>query len=70
MAVCGEVAAAMAKGKRLGRPRATLDLARMGRLRAEGRTIREIADEVGCSRGLVHKTLANSAQASVANIGA
>src|SRR5215470_11027976 len=57
------LAAARAKGKRLGRPRATLDLARMGRLRAEGRTIREIADEVGCSRGLVHKTLANSQDA-------
>jgi DNA invertase Pin-like site-specific DNA recombinase len=46
---------ARAKGKKLGRPRAAVDGARIGRLRAQGRTIREIAQELGCSRGLVHK---------------
>jgi hypothetical protein len=50
---------ARAKGKRLGRPRITLDVARVVRLRAEGRTVREIADILGVSRSLVHKTLAN-----------
>jgi DNA invertase Pin-like site-specific DNA recombinase len=50
---------ARAKGKTLGRPRLVVDDARIGRLRAQGRSIREIADELGCSRSLVHKTLAN-----------
>jgi DNA invertase Pin-like site-specific DNA recombinase len=49
---------ARAKGKRLGRPPVAVDAARMGRLRAQGRSIREIAGELGYSRSLVHKTLA------------
>jgi DNA invertase Pin-like site-specific DNA recombinase len=51
---------ARAKGKRLGRPRVAVDTAKIGRLRAQGRSVREIAGELGYSRGLVHKTLANS----------
>jgi DNA invertase Pin-like site-specific DNA recombinase len=51
---------ARAKGKRLGRPRVAVDAARIARLHAQGRSIREIADELGYSRSLVHKTLANS----------
>jgi len=51
---------ARAKGKTLGRPRVTVDAARIGRLRAQGRSIREIADDLGYSRGVVHKTLGNS----------
>ena len=50
---------ARAKGKRLGRPRAFVDAAEIGRLRLRGRTVREIAEELGYSRSLVHKTLAN-----------
>lgn len=50
---------ARAKGKRLGRPRMVMDSARIARLRAEGRTVREIANTLGVSRSLVHKTLAN-----------
>lgn len=50
---------ARAKGKRLGRPRAFVDAAESGRLRLRGRTVREIAEELGYSRSLVHKTLAN-----------
>jgi DNA invertase Pin-like site-specific DNA recombinase len=50
---------ARAKGTRLGRPRITVDVSRVARLRAEGRTVREIADALGMSRSLVHKTLAN-----------
>lgn len=50
---------ARAKGKKLGRPRTIVDAARIGRLRAQGRTVREIAGELGYSRSLVHKTLAN-----------
>jgi len=50
---------ARAKGKTLGRPRMIMDNARIARLRAEGRTVREIADTLGVSRSLVHKTLTN-----------
>lgn len=53
------IAAARSKGKRLGRPRVSVDAARIAALRAQGRSIREIADELGYSRSLVHKTLAN-----------
>lgn len=58
-----------AKGKRLGRPRAVVDAARIGHLRSQGRAVREIADELGVSRSLVHKTLANRALIDVARTG-
>jgi DNA invertase Pin-like site-specific DNA recombinase len=48
---------ARAKGKKLGRPRASLDAARASRLRAHGRSFREIAAEMGHSRSLIHRTL-------------
>jgi DNA invertase Pin-like site-specific DNA recombinase len=60
---------ARAKGKKLGRPRVTVDAARIARLRAQGRSIREIADELGYSRSLVHKTLANRGSRGVAITG-
>ena len=50
---------ARARGKRLGRPRVALDAARIAALRGQGRSLRDIAAELGCSSGLVHKTLAN-----------
>lgn len=50
---------AKAKGKTLGRPRIAVDAATIGRLRSQGRTIREIAESLGVSRSLVHKSLAN-----------
>jgi DNA invertase Pin-like site-specific DNA recombinase len=60
---------ARAKGKKLGRPRVAVDAARIACLHSEGRSIREIADELGCSRSLVHKTLANAKSRSAANAG-
>lgn len=42
---------ARAKGKRLGRPRVIVDAARIGSLRAHGRTWREITAELGVSKG-------------------
>lgn len=57
---------ARAKGKRLGRPRVAVDAARIGRLHSQGRSIREIAEELGYSRGLVHKTLSNGGSVGVA----
>jgi DNA invertase Pin-like site-specific DNA recombinase len=58
---------ARAKGKRLGRPRVLVDAARIACLRELGRSIREIADELGYSRSLVHKTLANDGSRGVAS---
>jgi DNA invertase Pin-like site-specific DNA recombinase len=57
---------ARAKGKRLGRPRVAVDAARIARLRSEGRSVREIATQLGYSRSLVHKTLANAESRRVA----
>ena len=42
---------ARAKGKRLGRPRVIVDAARVGVLRAEGHSWREITTELGISKG-------------------
>ena len=58
---------AKAKGKRLGRPRVAVDGARITRLRSQGRTVRMIAAELGMSRSLVHKTLANGESFRIAN---
>src|SRR5215472_14448950 len=60
---------AKAKGKRLGRPRAAVDADKVAAGRSQGRSIREIADELGYSRSLVHKTLANNESRGVANAG-
>jgi DNA invertase Pin-like site-specific DNA recombinase len=57
---------AKAKGTRLGRPRTRVDATEIDRLRAQGRTIREIAEALGVSRSLVHKTLANGGQIDAA----
>ena len=45
------------RGKRLGRPPATVDKARIARLRATGASLRTIADQVGVSVATVHKVL-------------
>lgn len=58
---------ARAKGQKLGRPRKVVDRARIVRLRAQGRSLREIADELGYSRSLVHKTLSDHSPRHVAN---
>ena len=58
---------ARAKGKTLGRPRVVVDAAQIAHLRSQGRSVREIAEELGYSRSLVHKTLANFESARVAN---
>jgi DNA invertase Pin-like site-specific DNA recombinase len=58
---------ARAKGRRLGRPRVVVDALRIAQLRSEGRSIREIADELGYSRSLVHKTLADRGSLRAAN---
>jgi DNA invertase Pin-like site-specific DNA recombinase len=60
---------ARSKGKTLGRPRVPVDAARIGRLRAQGLSIREIAEELGYSRSLVHKTLTIGKSRGVAITG-
>ena len=50
-----------AKGLRTGRRPANIDLGRLRQLRAEGKTVRDIAQALGHSRSLVHKTLKNLA---------
>jgi DNA invertase Pin-like site-specific DNA recombinase len=57
---------ARAKGKKLGRPRVAVDAARIARLHLQGPSIREIANELGYSRSLVHKTLADGESRRVA----
>jgi DNA invertase Pin-like site-specific DNA recombinase len=57
---------ARAKGKKLGRPRVAVDAENIARLHSQGRSIREIANELGYSRSLVHKTLANRESRRVA----
>jgi DNA invertase Pin-like site-specific DNA recombinase len=52
---------ARAKGKKLGRPRAGVDAAKIASLRSQGRTLRQIATELSCSHSLVHKSLSVSA---------
>src|SRR5690348_3179719 len=53
------LAAARGKGKRLGRPPLQVDTAEIAALRGQGRSIRQIASQLGYSRGFVHKTLTN-----------
>jgi DNA invertase Pin-like site-specific DNA recombinase len=50
-----------AKGLRTGRRPANIDLDRLRQLRAEGKTVRDIAQALGHSRSLVHKTPKNLA---------
>ena len=50
-----------AKGFRVGRKPVVVDSVRLRALRSQGRTIREIAEALGVSRSLVHKTLAEQA---------
>jgi DNA invertase Pin-like site-specific DNA recombinase len=49
------IAAARSKGKRLGRPRVSLDLARIAALRASGRSWPQIAKALGLSVGTVYQ---------------
>jgi DNA invertase Pin-like site-specific DNA recombinase len=49
------LAAVKAKGRRLGRPRVSVDAARIGALRAQGRSWREITLETGASKGTAQR---------------
>ncbi len=51
------LAHAQSKGQQLGRPRLKIDPARVGSLRKDGRSIRQIAQTLHISPASVHKTL-------------
>jgi len=50
-----------AKGFRVGRKPVSVDSKKLQALRSEGQTIRQIAETLGVSRSLVHKTLSERA---------
>lgn len=50
---------AKAKGKHLGRPCISIDTLKIAALRRQGRSVRQIAAELGLSRSRVHKSLVN-----------
>jgi DNA invertase Pin-like site-specific DNA recombinase len=49
------IAVARAQGKRIGRPRVSVDAAKVAELRAEGRSWAEIARETGAGLGTVYR---------------
>jgi len=53
------LALARAQGKRIGRPRVVVDVARVAELRAQGRSWAEIASEMGVGLGTVHRAGTN-----------
>ncbi len=53
------LAAARAKGKRLGRPRVAVDPSRVATLRAQGLSWRAISRELGVSVGLAYAAFQN-----------
>jgi DNA invertase Pin-like site-specific DNA recombinase len=55
-----------AKGLRIGRKPTAIDPVTVTRLRAQGRTIREIAADLGCSRSVVHRSVPKTPQNLVA----
>ena len=56
------IAAARAKGKRLGRPRATVDAHRIATLRGQGLSWRAISTEMGVGTGTLRRALQGRAQ--------
>jgi len=48
------------RGVILGRPRLRINLRRLKKLAAQGRTLREIAEALGCSKSCVQKKLAKT----------
>ena len=53
------LAAARAKGKRIGRPRLVVDVRRIESLRRQGRSWAEITGETGISKGTAQRAIAD-----------
>ena len=60
------LAAAKARGKRLGRPAVILDRCRIASLREQGRSWREISREVGVGVGTLHRACSTNLPSSAA----
>ncbi len=58
--VRGGLRKARANGKRLGRPKTEIDIDKVVEYKEQGKSIREIAKEMGLSRGKVERTLKQS----------
>jgi len=59
------IAVARAQGKRIGRPRRPVDVARVNELRAQGWSWAEIAQELGVGLGTVHRAGHKDLQSSL-----
>jgi DNA invertase Pin-like site-specific DNA recombinase len=57
--VCSGLAAAKAKGKRIGRPRIAVNAHRVASLRSQGCSWAEITEETGISKGTAQRALAS-----------
>ena len=62
------LAAAKAKGKRIGRPRVAVNAARVASLRQQGRSWAEITQETGISKGTAQRALAGLPKTPVAGV--
>ena len=67
--VTAGIANAKRKGKRIGRPRANVDKFKIHELKNGGLPIRAIAEQMGLSKSLVHKTLQNQHSQVVEKLG-
>src|SRR5580658_2639293 len=55
------------RGAKIGRPRRRVDLERARELRAEGRTLRQVAAELGVGAATLHRALANVAMTAASS---
>lgn len=55
--------AAVRRGAKLGRPRVQVDVVRAAELRSEGRTFKEVAEELGVGVATLHRALATATTA-------
>jgi putative DNA-invertase from lambdoid prophage Rac len=58
------------RGAKIGRPRRRVDVERARELRADGRTLRQVAAELGVGAATLHRALANGAAVAAPSSGA
>jgi putative DNA-invertase from lambdoid prophage Rac len=61
--------AARRRGSKIGRPRARVDVDRARELRSEGKTLRQVAAELGVGAATLHRALANGALVATSGEG-
>jgi putative DNA-invertase from lambdoid prophage Rac len=62
------LAAAKAKGKRVGRPRVAVDALRIASLRGQGRSWSQITSETGVSKGTAQRAIASLPKTPIAAV--